>query len=875
MTAKHRAKMAAGLVAVAFLLALFLGKNAAMALFDESKAVHITPSTIEDGTLLIGTHLIYLHSLNEEIYEIAVQSASDSGQDRRYYKSELAGGMWMDITDAGSISDISAGGTAADENEIRSLYLTHHTKSDGITYDLRTQQPICIFDITSVYDLESLPELEALKMQYDIMQESKSRTKTDKRNIRLVRNFFATNTQTDETQQCDRQLQALQGYYNELSANGADSKYLEMTLAVMDKVSNARKVHVFTIIDGALEQLQNDVADADDMEINDTLLSAIGDSQYALSESMTEAQGDMLSAQDAVVPQKEYELCMSMISNAESSNYYGCDEQNLQLQYLDNINNDRIVDAAGELNLLSELTDSADIRYGVALSAGTTTEYEMLVSQNVSHAARENRMKADIAEANAVRGELEFLIQGTVNRRESIPDMAGKETQEYILMRIQDAAKFKSVVKQDDYSEQYQNSVSEYVQWLNSLLSSIKQTGGSQEEGESLYEQKADLQEQKLKALDTLDLDTAKRIDAKIADIDEQITALENVQSEKLEDLMSKKSELEKQLSQNPQDMELQVEISRLEAELAAGVASVSDGSQAANILESKNEVLELLAAGDTSAAAMERIADNVALLTSMLEDGSPLALEAMKEVYQKMLAKSQLEDVRIYENLQEEIENAISESIVTAGLPGEISPDSAGNVIADVLGTDSLLDADGSISSESLQEAMEEVPKEDVMAALLALGDFNAETGADNLMESFAQGFADAAEQNPDLPVFQTLVQKSETYVPVKLLADYLGYRYIWNETRKNAVLSKGKAYYSFTAYDINVTTEKEDEILSMEKPAGFSKQLFIPGSFVQKQFGCFVYDISGTNCSVLVDDKVVEKSQDIFSELLEKGGY
>ena len=568
MTAKHRAKMAVGLAAVAFLLALCLGKNAAMALFDENNAVHITPSAIEDGTLLIGTHLIYLHSLNEEIYEIAVQSASDSGQDRRYYKSELAGGMWMDITDAGSISDISAGGTVADVNEINSLYLTHHTKPDGITYVLKTQMPVCIFDIISVYDLENLPELESLKMQYDLMQESKSRTKTDKRNISLVKDFFATETQTDKTQECDRQLEALQGYYNELSANGADSKYLEMTLAVMDKVNNARRVHVFTIIDEALEQLQNDVADADakDMEMNDTLLSAIGDSQYALSESMTEAQSDMLSAQDAVVPQKEYELCTSMISNAESSNYGGCDEQNLQLQYLDNINNDRIVDAAEELNLLSELTDSADIRYGVALSAGTTTEYEMLVSQNVSHAARESRMKADLAEANAVRGELEFLIQGTVNRRESIPDMAGKETQEYILMRIQDAAKFKSVVKQDDYSGQYQNSVAEYVQWLNSLLSRIKQTGGSQDEGESLYEQKANLQEQKLKALDSLDLDTAKRIDVLIADIDEQITALENVQSEKLEDLMSKKSELEKQLSQNPQDMELQVEISRLEA---------------------------------------------------------------------------------------------------------------------------------------------------------------------------------------------------------------------------------------------------------------------------------------------------------------------
>ena len=147
MTVRRRAGTAVVLAVLALALALCFGKNAAMALFDQGKAVRIDPSAIEDSTLIIGTHLIYLHSLNEGIYEIAVQSAADSGQDRRYYKSELAGGIWMDITDAGSISDISAGGLVADENEIARLYLTHHTKSDGITYNLQTKQPICIYDI--------------------------------------------------------------------------------------------------------------------------------------------------------------------------------------------------------------------------------------------------------------------------------------------------------------------------------------------------------------------------------------------------------------------------------------------------------------------------------------------------------------------------------------------------------------------------------------------------------------------------------------------------------------------------------------------------------------------------------------------------------
>ena len=122
-------------------------RTASAGLFRKEEAVHIDPSTIENATLAIGTHLIYLHSLNEEIYAIALESASDSGQDKWYYKSELAGGMWLDISDAGSIKDITAAGKIVDDSEIEALYFTHHTKSDKITYDLKTNAQVCIFDI--------------------------------------------------------------------------------------------------------------------------------------------------------------------------------------------------------------------------------------------------------------------------------------------------------------------------------------------------------------------------------------------------------------------------------------------------------------------------------------------------------------------------------------------------------------------------------------------------------------------------------------------------------------------------------------------------------------------------------------------------------
>lgn len=1032
MTVKHRTAAAAMIAALAIVLALCFGKNAAMALFDQSKAVHIKPSEIENGTLIIGTHLIYLHSLNGEIYEIAVQSASDSAQDKRYYKSELAGGIWMDITYAESISDIAGGGTAADDSEIARLYLTHHTKSDGITYNLQTNQAVCVYDIHNVYDLNNLPELDPLKLRYDQMREYN----INSTNINFVRGFLTLrfdieasldDAQNDEDEKYKQQLEALksyyegldidnaedrakqyesrfetieeyehqlvvlQRYYEELAANNADSKYLETTLAVMKKISNTRKVQVFGIVSEMLKTLEDAVTrEADDSSpLDDDLMAAMEESMYALEESSAEAAADMLSAQDGVVSEKEYELCTLMLSNAEKKNYEECDKQNLQLQYLNNINNDRIVSASGELALLEELIEKADVRYGAELSSGMQPQYQMLVSQHASHAARENRMNADMAGADAARSDLEFLIQGIVDRRESIAALSGEETQKYILQKIQEAAKFKAVIKQDDYAQKYQDSVTGYVQWLNSLLASVTAADSSQSGEKTLYEQKENLQEQKLKALDTLDLDTAKRIDAQIADIDGKIDALETVQSKKLEEmtaqktalesqvstvsqnkelqeelsgieeqlaavksekqteleerraeveaellrnpqdealrellgsieeqlaaaqqeqkaqLESRKAELEAKLLQNPQDkevetelssieeqlalmqpekkaeleerkaqleaqlspsaqdMETQAELSRLEAQLAAGQSALSGSSQAAKIMESKNEILGLLADGDTGNAAMGQLESQVDVLAEMLADGSPLALASMKEVYGQMLAKAELGEVSAYDALLDTIETAVSESTVSADLTDTVSLERAGDIIADELGIGNLLAEDGSIDLESAAKA----PQEDLLAALVALGDFT-DANADDSLTALAEGLASALEQNPASAVFQTQKLQNESYVPVETLAQYLGYRYVWNDTRKNAILSKGREFFSFTAYEDQATTEK-GEALSMEKQAVFSKQLLIPGSFVQKQFDCYVYDISGTDYSVLVNDKVVAKSQDILSEL------
>jgi hypothetical protein len=138
----------------------------------------------------------------------------------------------------------------------------------------------------------------------------------------------------------------------------------------------------------------------------------------------------------------------------------------------------------------------------------------------------------------------------------------------------------------------------------------------------------------------------------------------------------------------------------------------------------------------------------------------------------------------------------------------------------------------------------------------------------------AFTDGIIAGINQSGNGIVFEAKKQGNESYIPAKDLAKYAGYRYIWNDTKKTAILSKGRTYYSFTAFKETVENEKGD-ILYMDVPSAFSGDVYIPSSFAEEIFGCYVQDISGTSYSVLVNDKVIEKSQQLLSELLEKGGY
>lgn len=735
--------------------------------FDEGQAVHINPDEIEDSTLIIGTHLIYLYSLNDEIYNLAQESASQWGQSKIYYKSELSGGAWFDITEANSLREITDQGEKADKKEIEELFLTHHTKSDGITYDLRTNNKVSVFDISEPYELYNMDELEGLKIQYDRMQKQEGKSDTVKKNLNLIQYFYATETQTEDTKLYDMQMEALQKYCDSLT--GEESQHKDAVSHVMKKLDYTRRLIVFRIAEERLTVLMEDVnstypdngvTEEVEYDVDDTLLTAIGECQSALGESITEAEGNLLEEGTTVFSRMEYELSDALIRGAVSENYDACKTAVLQLECLFHIVDGVIIDREGELSLLDKLKKMAE-------------------------SFREEEM-------------------------------------EYILRQIE--------IRQED---------------------SGKKDAG-EKELEELYEKKEQLSEKKAKALDNLDIDTAKKTEAQLLEINEQLEKQNSVAEASLESLLEKQAELNQTLKNNPKDENAQAELDRISDTISKSQELLRGESQAKSIMDIKNSLVSALKSGEVSESQTASMEKDVDALVSMLDSGSSLAMSAMKEVYTEMAGAAYLSDTKAYDNLLARMEKAITEShVLTLSQKGGLTKDMAEQVLNE------MEEEEG--SSDALKTAQ-----------VIGLSEYAQETENDEIA-ALAEGKAGLLSGETGL-IFETYEVLGEKYIPIDLLAKYLGYRYVWNDTKKNGIISLGRSYYSFTAFSDEAEKNSTKDVMGF--PAELKGTIYIPASYAEVAFGCEIEEITGTGYCAFMGEEITGKSKEVLSLLRRKGG-
>ena len=199
-------------VAAAVVLCFLVVKRNTLASFNENEAVkysvYSASHTIENSTLFIGTYLININAMTDELYEKAMDSASDSNQNDMFYKSELSGGAWFNVTNAEGLNDITDNGEVIPESELADLFVQYYVGADGVVTNVLTGDAVNPFDIPDPYNLSKLPELNPLWLQYanstdvdEISEEdylknknsnSTGNTRTDVYMYRLLTTFFTS-----------------------------------------------------------------------------------------------------------------------------------------------------------------------------------------------------------------------------------------------------------------------------------------------------------------------------------------------------------------------------------------------------------------------------------------------------------------------------------------------------------------------------------------------------------------------------------------------------------------------------------------------------------------------------------------------------------
>lgn len=843
-------------------LSLYI-KSTAKGAYNDTTAVHIKADEIENSTLAIGTHLIHISALTDELYSIAKESASESGQNQIYYKSELADGTWFDITNASSLSDITKAGTPVDNAVIEALYFTYQTKSDKITYDLRTNTPVNIFDIRNPYDLKSMEELKPLKDQFGQMT---GKDGAAEENMKLVEDFFATDVNTDETDECDKELAGLQTYYNELSSNKASNEEISAVSKVLGKIDSTRRAAVFTIVENALMQLANklsgtagdsangsteasaaNTAENPSFNVDSGLLSAVNESLSNVTDSLTAAQGSMLDEGTTTMTKAENDLSKELIKDSLGSNQSACDTAVKKLIALQNIQDGVIGDKSAELELLnSTLVNAAQEKYVSGLEQGINSDYITAEANNSSYVVLNNIGDQNTDKLNVYRNELEFFIDAVCKRSENA------DAQQYIRKQIEGASGYYSKVAIDDFLDGANSTIDSHMKWLNQTLSDLMKESGQGSAAGNLAAKKLKLQEEKLKALDNNDLDKASSLEAQITDIDDQISDLQNNLTNQVKELNQDKSKLADQIKKTSlldKDKldNLKKQLSDTEAQLTEAEAQLSDDSIPQKIEELKEASLNLIADDSIDTAGLNELDQNIDSIKGFIDSNANIALDALKEIYKEMLGKKYLTDSSTFDDLIAKIEDII------------------------VNNKDAFEEG---LSTEELKKIIDDSDSGDNKGAvaLIALSQYYEQTKKDNvkaLMASQAQN-----EINTGDPlVFSRAAGTGTEYLPVNAIAAYCGYRYIWNDNLKKATLALGSKYYEFTAFSKTVVKDRQKSRTDkMTVAAQFKETVHIPEDYAYKEFGCDALYLDGTAYGVLVSDDLNDKAKDLFNQFIEK---
>lgn len=922
----HKKRVTAAVATILAVIVLLTGIPAmrAQAVFDTSNAVRFRTyrqsHTIEDSMLFIGTHLIHLQAMTDELYEKALQSQTDSEQENIYYKSELADGTWYDITEATGLSDITSTGVPVEDSELDDLYVTYYTGSDGITKSAKTDETVCIFDDPDPYDLLKLKELEIVReirdQSYsddeegseDGEQSSDSDTEENGSHKYIgekLKNFFENDVKNDVTDACDSALKNLQKLYEAYCAAGMDED-AQVIMTLMESVDATRRAEVYRQLcqDGEtkpvtiagitfmvpdyslLTDLSKTVSgeyytESDPFILDSTLLDAVMTSIGECNTSYTSYSSKALTAGGSIINTYIYEqmnalndLCGETDESGETTEISLTDEISSlvnNIKYAQNIQNGIVGNADAELLLLDEkFIPAVSDDYTKALQVGASEMYKSAVSANKSDTTKQSILKEDATDLEVARTALETMISAKKER------MTPADAINYLYERITWTYEQKKDIPKDDFAVYAKQSAADHIEWLTELARKIVDNDASLMS--ELDRLKALLAEYLLKQQEALD-DGNLQLAAQYGDLADDASARIAAEEARLNDILNSDT--------------------ASEADKAAARVALGQTDLLNDINDRKNQAISAINNGETD--GLQNMLDYLATL------GGENALNDIKNA----LADSSLSssdkdkwskrlDTAIAASKDSSLHDSANATAVADGSgdgSGAGDGTGTGNGAGDGTGNGNGSGAGdgtgngtgtGSGSSDTNPATMSESALLNAIEQILggsfdeldAEGRIAASVALDRLYDNYSNVNAKKlaaqfitrcmSERNPY--AYTQLSGHAETeYIPLSTIGTkpITSYRYVYSDSRQEATMTYGAKSYQFRvgAKVVGLSDGTEQEIKNYK--VEFQNTPYIDEATSMTYFDCEAEYIINTKYAACLTKNVKEKADTLYKAL------
>lgn len=434
-----------------------------------------TAEEFPEKTIIIGTYAIALDVVNEELLEVALQSAETNMQNEVYFKSDVNRGVWYNITKSSSISDISETTTNIVKNQdIDSLYLTHYTNASGVTICFETDSKVYVSDIntpqmpTNIVELDELEnELKVQQALYDSVKDEPEEESDKEEEKRLEKKAIYSEKinslkrvleeiKNKEVDKLTAQIRAVENLERQLVQKGADSEKIEMIVAQKDELKNTRMAYCYQILIDKMneENISIDYEDCNDLiqkyasaitslqaiiselgVATDKVASSTGEDD-SIDETFSENQpsGEVVEEEATGIDKIMEENLALMLEAAENGNFEQAEEA-LEEAYVaetvknnDNNVSDEIKEKQKEI--LSQTIELLGQEALELVQAGDGESYKEAVKNQESNTVLEAMKEERIGELNDLLTQLEDTYASLGEKTEEALEQANLLQQE-------------------------------------------------------------------------------------------------------------------------------------------------------------------------------------------------------------------------------------------------------------------------------------------------------------------------------------------------------------------------------------------------------------------------------------------------------------